>query len=95
MNTENTDHRPGRQKLEIAKELHSVDSTLTFLDSLSCYRGQQPSQVNQDRNPIQLFWVIIGNSFPMLKWCYQGCGLRHHHPETEQPRREIRWLLVM
>lgn len=69
MNTENTDHRPGKQKLEIAKEPLRVDSALTFLDSLICHRGQRLSQVNQDRNPIQLFRVIRrpqGIAFPCL-----------------------------
>lgn len=46
MNAENTDHRPGKQKLEIAKEPLGVDSALTFLDSLICHRGQRLSQVN-------------------------------------------------
>lgn len=69
MNSENADHRPGKQKLETAKEPPGVDSALTFLDSLICHRGQQLSLANQDRNPIQLFWVIMrpwGIAFPRL-----------------------------
>ena len=77
MNAENTDHRPGKQKLEVAKEALGVDSALTFPDRLTCQREQQLSQANQDRNPVQLFWLIRrpwGKAFPYISGTMEDVG---------------------